>query len=381
LPEPVQAALICLTLDHGGAEHHLLKLATALRGSTILPTVIPLDRDARNDLLPQFEAAGIPVVFPPYPRNHVGVITWLKALLRSGRVDVAHSFLWRPDVTLALAARLAGYRHVICSERGDRVADSYWSSDWLLRRILDKAFTFRTATRLVSNSRAGVSAAVRAGCPSSKTLVINNWVDLALIDSYRAAAVEERRRYGLADQFVVGFVGRMSQAKGALDFVRAACKVSERVPRERVKFVMVGDGPLRPQLEADARQCGMEKQFVFTGAVDVPIALMHAMDIGVICSPSESFPNVLLEFMACGKPVVSTRVGGVADAIDDGVSGRLVPAGAVDLLADACVAFVQRPESARSMGCAARRKIESAYQMASSVGKYVELYEQIAEQQ
>ena len=380
MPDQVRVALVCLTLNHGGAEHHLLKLGRALLGTRIAPVVIPLDREAPNDLRSQFEAGGIPVVFPPYPRNHVGVISWLSDLLRSGRVDVAHSFLWRPDVTLALAARRAGFSHVICSERGDRLASEYWSPGWRGRRLLDRVLTFTTAGKLVSNSAAGVEAGVRAGCPREKTLVIRNWVDLSLIDSYRAAAGEMRRHYGLGNKFIFGFVGRLSLAKGALDFVEVARATVSQIPHGTVAFVMVGDGSLRVPLETAVREQGLEEHFVFTGAVDVSIPLIHALDVGVICSPSESFPNVLLEFMACSKAVVSTRVGDIADAIEDGFNGHLVPCGSTQALANACVGLAEQPETARKMGRAARQTVETKYRMTACVRQYVQLYEQMAAQ-
>ena len=76
MPDQVRVALVCLTLNHGGAEHHLLKLGRALLGTRIAPVVIPLDRGSPNDLRLQFEAAGIPVVFAPFPRNHVGAVSY-----------------------------------------------------------------------------------------------------------------------------------------------------------------------------------------------------------------------------------------------------------------------------------------------------------------
>jgi starch synthase len=85
--------------------------------------------------------------------------------------------------------------------------------------------------------------------------------------------------------------------------------------------------------------------------------------------------------MACSKAVVATRVGGIVDAIQDGVTGRLVPNGSVQALANACVAFAEQPETARVMGCAARKTAETTYQMAEGVHQYVQLYEQIAEHQ
>jgi glycosyltransferase involved in cell wall biosynthesis len=373
----LRVALVCSSLDYGGAERHLLKLVTKLRDSSVVPAVVVLDGRAGNHLAPQFAAAGIDVLPSPHARNHPLTLWWLVRLLRSTRFDVAHSFLWRADVELALAARLAGFRHVICSERGDRLTLDYWSPRWRFRRFLDRQLTFRAARQLVANSTAGRDAAIRAGCPREHATVIPNWVDLAEIDGARPAASDVRRRYGLGDALVVGFVGRLAGDKGAGTFMQIAAAVAERRP-EPTKFVMVGDGLLRSQIEADVRDRGLADRFVLTGAVASPFEVMHAMDVGVICSPTESLPNVLLEFMACGKPVVATAVGGLSEAIDDGRSGRLVPPGSTDAFAAACVSLLASPADRCTMGHAARETIEARYKAAPLVAQYVRLYEQVA---
>jgi glycosyltransferase involved in cell wall biosynthesis len=82
--------------------------------------------------------------------------------------------------------------------------------------------------------------------------------------------------------------------------------------------------------------------------------------------------------MACSKPVIATRVGGIPDVIEDGRNGRLVPVASTEAIADACVEFAAEPEIAARLGCAARQTIERKYDMAASLSRYVELYERTA---
>jgi glycosyltransferase involved in cell wall biosynthesis len=375
-PESLRVALVCPSLDYGGAERHVLKLASALKRSSLLPTVLVLDRDAANHLASGFVEAGVEVQVAP-GASRASVVTWLVRMLRSRRFDVAHSFLWRADVTLALAARLAGFTHVICSERGDRLAPFYSSSAWRFRRWLDRRVTFTTARALVANSLAGAKAAARAGFPEASALVIPNWVDIEEIDASRDAARELRRTYRWGTSPIVGFVGRLSPDKGALAFVDLAAAVSARQPGA-VRFVMVGDGPQRAAVNEKIARAGLGDQFTLTGAVDSPLALMQAIDVAVITSPTESLPNVLLEFMACGVPVVAPAVGGIVDVVVDGVSGRLVPPGSIDAAADACLSLLASPEERSGMGRAARDAVLGRFQADAIVGRYAHLYRDIA---
>ena len=376
--ETRRVALVCPSLDYGGAERHLVRLARALRGSAFEPTVVVLDPHAANPLRPEIEASGARVLVPPYARNHPLAATWLARWLRSGEVDVAHSFLWRADVQLALAARLARFTRVIASERGDRLMPAYWSPAWRKRRWLDRRLTFRAARRLVANSDAGRAAVARAGYPQDRVVVIPNWVDLEEVDGARAAGMGLRSHDHLADRIVVGFVGRLAPDKGALEFVRVARAIAKRCT-DRVRFVMVGDGFLRSSVEAHIGAAGLTPQFLLAGAVSDPLAFMHAMDVGVICSPSESLPNVLLEFMACGKPVVAPAVGGLGEVIADRVTGRLVAPGSTETLAEACAALLDAADERQAMGVAARRAVETRFQPAGAVVRYLDLYEQVAD--
>jgi len=377
----VRVALIGWTLDHGGAERHILKLSRSLASSSIEPVVVALCRDARHDLRPQFERAGVPVVIPPYARNDSRVLRWFAGFLRSERIDVGHSFLWRPDATFALVAGLSGFRNVICSERGDRLWSVYWHRRWWWRRAFDRTVTFRRARRLVSNSHAGAEALIKAGCPPAKTLVIPNGVNLSDVESARAEGLEIRERYNWAGRFVIGFVGRLEPLKGTQDFVMTAADIVKTSPCAPVTFVMVGDGPLRQRLEALVADAGLTDRIVFTGRVDSSLALMHAMDAGVLCSPegsAESCPNALLEFMACGKPVIATPVAGIPELVDDGRTGRLVPPGSTRAMAEACMAMVRSPELADSWGRAGRDSVTRNFQMSSVASRFIDLYSRVA---
>jgi glycosyltransferase involved in cell wall biosynthesis len=372
----VKILLVIPSLSHGGAERHVVRLASALRRRGVNPTVAVLNRDARPDLNPLMHMDGLRIEVPPHRSRDLRVVTWLARQLAD--VDVAHSFLWRGDVTLSAAARLAGFRRVICSERGDRLAPYYWSVGWWPRRLLDRVLTFRSARVLVANSRAGGDAAVRAGCPPDRVRVIHNGVDLREVDAAARNAQRLRAQHCWNNSPVVGFVGRLSVDKGPLDFVDIARDVAMHPAGKDVVFAMVGEGPLRPAVEQRIQSCGLTGRVTMIGAVDAPLSYMHAFDIGVICSPSESLPNALLEFMACGKPVVAREVGGLSEVIDRGRTGQLVdgPRG----IAAGCAQLLGDPAERARVGEAARRAVEDRFQLPAVADQFLALYREVSRQ-
>lgn len=374
----LRVALLIPSLDYGGAERHVVNLVRALAGSGVEPTIIVLNRDAANPLAGPAVAAGASVVQPPYARNDPRVLGWLVSRLRSGEIDVAHSFLWRADVTLALAARLAGFRRAIASERGDRLMPIYVSRRWWWRRLLDRWLTFPTARRIVTNSLAGAEAVARSGGDREKTVVIRNWVDLQAIDAARGIPAPIRVQEGWQNALILGFVGRLSPQKGADAFPRIAAAVVDRAGDRPIRFLMVGDGPQRSQIEAEVARAGLGAKFLLTGAVDAPFPFLHAIDVAVVCSPSESSPNAVLELMACGKPVVAWNAAGLAEILDDGSTGRLVEQGSIGAMADACLGLLADASGRLRMGEAARRVIETRYQPAANARQFADLYGEIA---
>ena len=149
-------------------------------------------------------------------------------------------------------------------------------------------------------------------------------------------------------------------------FLRAARLVVDRVPD--AKFLVVGEGPMRPEIERLVRELDLADCVVLTGArPDVP-DLLRAIDVFVLSSSTvECFPNALLEAMAAGRPAVCTAVGGMPEMIEEAETGYLVPPRDPEALADRLVHVLSDPELAHRMGRAARARVEALFSLRASV--------------
>ncbi len=157
------------------------------------------------------------------------------------------------------------------------------------------------------------------------------------------------------EPFTVACVGRLVAEKGQPILVDALELLKERdLP---VRVVFVGDGPARAALEANVARRGLDVEF--TGPVGHDVVQAHLAAADAFCLPSfaEGVPVVLMEAMASGLPVVTTRIAGIQELVEDGVSGFVVAPGRADLLADAIAELVKNPEQAQAMGRAGRTKV------------------------
>jgi len=141
-----------------------------------------------------------------------------------------------------------------------------------------------------------------------------------------------------------------------------------------VRFLLVGDGPLRGALEARAGALGLAGALRFVGETDDAPGVLADADISVLTSIKEGCSNVVLESMAAGCPMVATAVGGNPELIEDGVTGYLVPAGDAEAVADRIVRLLTEPGLAARMGEAARAHVASEFSVERMVEKTVGLY-------
>ena len=163
----------------------------------------------------------------------------------------------------------------------------------------------------------------RQGAPESKIHVFYNGIDPALNRARPAGATVRRELNIPADSPVVSVIGRLSAEKGQANFLRAF----EQVARQRpdVRALIVGDGPDRNDLQRLTQDLGLGSRVIFTGYQRDVRKYYEATSVLVVPSKSEGMPNVVLEAMVFGVPIVSTRVGGVPEIIQDGKNGLLVP--------------------------------------------------------
>jgi len=175
---------------------------------------------------------------------------------------------------------------------------------------------------------------------------------------------------------VVVCVSRLSHEKGIDVLLQAWYLVHRQLPQ--AKSIIVGNGPLQPQLERMAQALGIAESVEFAGLQsDVP-AQLHRGGLAVLPSHWEGMPNAILEAMACGLPCVATRVSGSEDIIQHGVNGLLVEPQDYESMAEALLILLRGPVLAQKYGRAARARIEQHYSLEHITDMYVELYQRIA---
>ena len=189
------------------------------------------------------------------------------------------------------------------------------------------------------------------------------------------------RHFRDAAVFVVGTVGRLSPVKHQcllIDaFVRAHARLRARSAdaAARLRLVVAGDGPDRTMLEAQVAASGLGERIWMCGSRnDVP-QLMADFDVFVLPSLAEGISNTILEAMACGLPVVATRVGGNAELVDEGRTGTLVASDDVEAMAVAIVDYAMNRERVGREGTQARSRAIGAFSIETMVARYADLYD------
>jgi glycosyltransferase involved in cell wall biosynthesis len=174
---------------------------------------------------------------------------------------------------------------------------------------------------------------------------------------------------------VVGTVCIIRSEKALDVLVRAAALLARCIPSLRV--LIAGTGPDRERVEAVTDQLGLSDRVHFTGARNDVRDVLAAIDVAVICSDYEGSPRSILEFMDAGKPIVATKVGGIPEAIEDGVHGLLVPPRDEAALAAAIGGVLADRNGGSEMGARARDRCRREFSLDSTVESLEELYEEL----
>jgi sugar transferase (PEP-CTERM/EpsH1 system associated) len=218
--------------------------------------------------------------------------------------------------------------------------------------------------------------------PAQKTLFIKNGVDTDRFTPALAPAADTPWRGGDTDgDIVIGTVARIQDVKnhrGLVDaFARARTQLLAADPAlaARLKLAIVGDGPLLPAVREQVASLGLQDAVWLPGARSDIGPLLRSFSLFALPSLAEGTPVSLLEAMACGLPVVASRVGGIPEVVDEGVQGMLVPVGDADALAQAFVRYAQDAGLRAAHGQAGRARVEERFSMRAMVTAYGALYD------
>jgi glycosyltransferase involved in cell wall biosynthesis len=370
-PAPIRLALCITELDFGGAERCLVELATRLARPRFEPVVYclgPRPQADESSLAARLEGAGIEVhcLGARSSWQFVPIVRRLARLLAVQRPEILQTFLFHANVVGPLAARRSGVPHVVT---GIRVAERRSRAYLWLERL-----AARRAERHVCVSRSVAEFSHAQGrLPTERLVVIPNGID---VDRYPARSAVDLTGLGLPpNRRAVTYVGRLDRQKGVRWLVETAPEWLAQLPNH--DLLLVGKGPEQPALVALSEKLGVASRIHLSGwRSDVP-EILRASNLLVLPSAWEGMPNVVLEAMASGLPVVATDVEGVRELLGPAAEAQVVPGGNSQAFSERIVAIASNPELAASLGQENRCRAEREFSLARMVAAYEGLYESL----
>ncbi|MEX1223274.1 MAG: glycosyltransferase, partial [Pirellulales bacterium] len=354
----------CVTsLGIGGAERCLSHLATRLPREEFACEVHVLQARPVPDacaLVDAMEAADVPLYFYDATRvsDGPGLIRRLGDAWRRSRPQLVQSMMFHANVAAALAARRAGVElHVTGIRAAERTAN------W--RAKVERIFV-RSAARHVCVSAAVADYARSVGrLPESSLVVIPNGVDVA---TFRDALP-----VGNPSFRPITFVGRIAAQKNVVELIHHASRFLDALPQHGLWIV--GDGPLLGEAQAAAGRLGNRIEFL--GLRDDIPAILKTSELLVLPSHWEGMPNVVLEAMAAGLPVVATDAEGIRELLGPRGTEQIVPVGDMQALAQRIVSIVRQPALAAELGAANAARAAAEFSVEMMLERYIRLYDEL----
>jgi len=363
--QPIPIAFCITDLDAGGAERALVQIVMRLDRAEWLPQVFCLAGE--GELAAELRAAGIPVTcFGARRWWNVGVLFRLRRALREMRPAVLQTFLYHANILGRIAGRFASVPAVVS---GIRVAERRSRFRLWLDRV-----TERWVTRHVCVSRGVAEFSADVGGLSRRKLhVIPNGVDF---ERFATAAPADLSEFGIpSGDSTILFVGRLDPQKGTMSLLEAFGALAER--RAGVHLLLVGAGPLENAVRSWIGEHGMDLRVHLAGRRDDIPELMRASDCLVLPSRWEGMPNVVLEAMAAGLPVVATRVEGTEELIRHEETGLLVPADDLQALSSALELTLEDRTSAADRADSAQNVVQNDFAWSTVAEAYAAMYRAI----
>jgi L-malate glycosyltransferase len=311
--------------------------------------------------------------FPTISFYHPSIIRQVARfirVLRRQKIDLVHTHDFYTNILGMAAATLAGVPRRIASRRETDPGRTP-SQRWVERRAFD------VAHRVVVNADAIGVDLVAHGVSAAKIRTIYNGLDPARFQMTTGTRQDRLAAFGIPDdrRVVTILANLWLVLKDHPTFLRAAAKVHAAAPD--TAFVVAGEGTLLEPLRQLAGDLGIADHVHFIGRCQNVADLLAVSDIGVLSSVSEGFPNVLVEYMAAGLPVVTTDVGGAREAVSDGKTGFVVPPCDADAMAGRILRLLDAPGERMTMGACARQIAWQKFSSAAQLAGVEQLYEQL----
>ena len=312
-------------------------------------------------------------------RDGVRLIKNLRRILKAERPQIVHIQYLAPGFLPVLAARLAGVKTIIATSH---IAGSFAygkKAIWILHiaaRMCTIFLCVSAGTETFWFGDSHIFSSV-SPIPRRKHFTVYNAVDTVYIDERTKSTDKDegKRALGCDGKRVIGMVGRLAHQKGHSVLLTALKQIIAHVPE--AILLVVGDGPEKEALHNMAESAGLANKIIWLGARsqnDV-FSLYGLMDVFVMPSLYEGFGLTAAEAMAAGLPVVGTRIEGLSEVIEDGVTGYLVPPGDSDALAGQVIKLLEDEEKSRKMGERGKQRVRSHFSLMRFRETMINLYE------
>jgi glycosyltransferase involved in cell wall biosynthesis len=365
-PGPVTSVHIDTARTWRGGQNQVLQLVTGL---SALGHPTWLVAHARGELKRRAQEGLRFVGFSPRSEFDVQAAWQLGRILRDVQPQVIHA---HDPMAVALTAMAMQMQKggdpkplVVAARRVDFHLKRHAFSKWKYRHV----DVFIAASGVI----AGILE--RDVIPRDRIVTVHDGVSIGLID--KQEVVDARAAFRMPHGApVVGNVSALAAHKGQKHLIAAAKLVLRDVPDAR--FLIVGEGELKDQLERQIKQLALERHVLLTGFRSDALGLMKSFDLFAMSSVTEGLGSAVLEAMTCGRAVVSTRAGGLPEAVVDGETGLLVPPHDEPALAEAIVALLRDPVRRVAMGEAGRARVVDTFSVERMVTNTLRVYSDYA---
>lgn len=309
------------------------------------------------------------------PGHEPGLYRRAWTLLRQLKPAIVHTYNIS-GMELAFVARVAGVRCCVHAEHGRDASDPL-GRNWKYNALRKVSRMFIDRWIAVSMDLHAWMADTLHVSHANRILVYNG---VATGRFRHDTEVRRRLRHDLGfkeSELVIGTIGRLDPVKNQTLLIDAFADLRQRGAgaRDRLRLVIVGDGPLRADLQTRVAQAEIQRVTWMPGARDDVADILNALDLFVLPSIAEGVPMTILEAMATSRPVVATAVGGNAEVVLDNETGFLVPDGDAAALSAAIGRYIDEPSLLDKHGAAARMRVQQHFSIEAMTAKYTSLYD------
>lgn len=367
------------SFDQGGSERQALELTRLLHDSGRYEVFLASQKpdgvlrgsiaDLKLGKVPAYPLTSF------YDRNAMDQLRRFVRYLKQSKIDLLHTHDFYTNIFGMTAGLLAGVKVRIASRRETNGMRS--ASQERAQRL-----AYSLAHQIVANSDSVKRKLLEEGVREDRITVIHNGLNPErVLAPENGSRKNVLRGLGLrgdsisTQRFVTIVANMRHEVKDYPMFLRAAQRVSSAVPG--VAFLLAGEGELQESLKQLAAQLEIAGNTFFLGRCEDLAALLSVSDVCVLSSNAEGFSNSILEYMAAGRPVVATDVGGAREAIIEGETGYTVPAGNDELMGERIVSLLRDPDRAHLLGEQGRRVVEEKFSSEALLRNTEALYQRL----